>query len=122
MARRSETGNVTKICGCAKWKECAHPWYVAYSEGKDDTGRYRRLRGRLADLVGREPGKFPPIYGEGHPVFRLDWNITEAIEAVWVSPYAREWYRNVVEAVLRQFAPPLLQRLKWSQMKGVPLY
>lgn len=59
MPRRSATHNVRKICGCAKWKECAHPWYVHYREGKElaPTGKIRErgLRRKLADLVGREP-------------------------------------------------------------------
>jgi hypothetical protein len=58
MPRQSETGNVTKICGCAKWKEYAHPWYVDYREGKEidpQTGKVRErgLRKRLGPLVGR---------------------------------------------------------------------
>jgi hypothetical protein len=28
MPRKSRTENVRKICGCAKWKTCAHPWYL----------------------------------------------------------------------------------------------
>jgi integrase len=59
MARQSQTGNVRKICGCAKWKACAHPWYVWYREGKelgpDGQVRERALRCKLAPLVGREP-------------------------------------------------------------------
>lgn len=63
MARQSETGNVKKICGCSKWKECAHPWYVTYREGKEldaKTGKVRErgLRKRLSTLVGREPVDF----------------------------------------------------------------
>jgi hypothetical protein len=62
MARQSETGNVKKICGCVKWKECAHPWYVDYRSGKEvgPSGkvRERALRRKLAELVGREPRDF----------------------------------------------------------------
>lgn len=67
MARQSETGNVKKICGCAKWKECAHPWYVWYREGKelhDGKVRARRLRCKLAVLVGREPKDFADAKAE----------------------------------------------------------
>jgi integrase len=59
MARKSDTDNVRKICGCAKWKECAHPWFIFYREGKEigPTGKVRErgLRQKLAPLVGREP-------------------------------------------------------------------
>lgn len=59
MARSSKTDHVKKICGCAKWKECAHPWYVYYREGKEigpnGKVRERGLRCRLSKRVGREP-------------------------------------------------------------------
>jgi integrase len=62
MPRKSATDNVRKVCGCVKWKECAHPWYVWYREGKElgPNGklRARRLRRKLAELVGREPVDF----------------------------------------------------------------
>lgn len=53
MARPSKTEHVKKICGCARWKDCAHPWYVNYRE-KDGNG----LRRKLSLLVGREPVDF----------------------------------------------------------------
>ncbi len=56
MARASKTDHVKKICGCAKWKECAHPWYVDYREGEGKGGKV--LRRKLAPLVGREPKDF----------------------------------------------------------------
>src|SRR5712691_6276412 len=47
MPRRSSTDNVRKICGCAKWKSCAHPWYLDYQR---DNVRYRD---NLDKLIGR---------------------------------------------------------------------
>lgn len=59
MARTSKTDHVKKICGCAKWKECAHPWYVDYREGSKTGQRPERVfRKKLAPLVGREPKDF----------------------------------------------------------------
>jgi integrase len=62
MARASKTDHVKKICGCAKWKDCAHPWYVDYREGKavnsKGNAREKALRCKLAPLVGREPKDF----------------------------------------------------------------
>ena len=63
MAQPSKTGYVKKVCGCVKWKDCAHPWYVNYREGKENGagGKVRergRLQWKLAPLVGREPGDF----------------------------------------------------------------
>lgn len=61
MPRQSGTGNVKKICGCVKWKECAHPWYIDHREGKElhnGKVRERGLRCRLGPRVGREPIDF----------------------------------------------------------------
>jgi hypothetical protein len=68
MARQSDTGHVRKICGCAKWKECTHSWYVSYREGKEigPTGKVRErgLRCKLSMLVGREPTDFADAKAE----------------------------------------------------------
>ena len=68
MARPSKTDHVKKICGCAKWRECGHPWYVDYREGKalgsDGQVRARGLRCKLAPLVGREPVDFADAKAE----------------------------------------------------------
>jgi hypothetical protein len=59
MARSSKADHVKKICGCVKWKECAHPWHVYYREGIEigPNGKIREkgIRCRLSKLVGREP-------------------------------------------------------------------
>jgi integrase len=52
MPRRSETDNVRKICGCAKWKTCAHPWYLDYQRDKV------RFRDNLDRLTGRHAADF----------------------------------------------------------------
>ena len=68
MPRRSRTGNVRKICGCAQWKTCAHPWFVWYREGKEigPNGNLREhaLRRELRALVGREPIDFADAKAE----------------------------------------------------------
>jgi integrase len=67
MARPSKTDHVRKICRCAKWKECGHPWYVTYREGKEIVAgkvRERGLRKRLSLLVGREPVDFADAKAE----------------------------------------------------------
>jgi integrase len=59
MPRQSKTEHVKKICGCVKWKECAHPWFVDYREGNKYGKKAERvLRKKLAPLVGREPVDF----------------------------------------------------------------
>lgn len=52
MPRRSATGNVRKICGCAKWKMCAHPWYLDFQKKKV------RYRDNLDALIDRHPADF----------------------------------------------------------------
>lgn len=59
---------------------------------------------------------------DGALTMGLDWVVEDVIENVYVSPYAPEWYRDVVVGVLAKFAPALVPRLVWSHMKGVPLY
>jgi len=63
-----------------------------------------------------------PRREEPRRVIGVPWDINETIEHIWVCPYAEEWYKDVVKTVLQRFAPDILDRLKWSQMKGVPLY
>ena len=51
MARPSKTGHLTKVCGCATWKDCAHPWYVDYHEG-EETGSGGKVRERRLRCLG----------------------------------------------------------------------
>jgi hypothetical protein len=67
---------------------------------------------------GMQPDEFPPA----EPTLTMPWNAEEVLEHVFVSPYAEQWYRDVVADVLQRFAPTLADRLCWSRMKGVPLY
>ncbi len=68
MARQSKHDHVHKICSCTKWKDCKHPWYVNYFEGReagpDGKIRRRSLRKRLSFLVGREPKDFADAKNE----------------------------------------------------------
>lgn len=52
MPRKSQTDNVRKLCKCAKWKTCAHPWYLDYQR---DGVRYRD---NLDKLIGRHAADF----------------------------------------------------------------
>src|SRR5687767_10009820 len=52
MPRKSATDNVRKLCACAKWKTCAHPWYLDYQR---DNVRYRD---NLDKLIGRHAADF----------------------------------------------------------------
>lgn len=57
--RRSTTGHLRKLCGCSKWKECTHQWYVDYKAPKDHPNRPdERLRRNLEALTGRKAADF----------------------------------------------------------------
>ena len=64
----------------------------------------------------------PHDFNGDDTVINLPWSAHEYLEHIYVSPYAEEWYRDVVVAVLEKFAPELVSRLQWSHMRGVPLY
>lgn len=52
MPRQSRTDNVRKLCACAKWKTCAHPWYLDYQRDR------KRFRDNLDRLLGWHPVDF----------------------------------------------------------------
>jgi hypothetical protein len=52
MPRQSRTENVRKLCDCAKWKTCTHPWYLDYQRDKV------RYRGNLDRLTGRHANEY----------------------------------------------------------------
>jgi len=99
MPRQSETGNVKKICGCAGWKTCAHPWYVDYREGKeigpDGKVRERGLRKRLAPLVGREPVDFADAKAEARRAI-VAWQ--DGLDARGLLPTDRKTLKQILDA------------------------
>ena len=66
-------------------------------------------------------GKDIPEAASAPDILAVPWDVEQAIERVFVSPYAPGWYRDVAAQVLERFAPGLLPRLEWSEMKGKPL-
>ncbi len=48
--------------------------------------------------------------------------LEELVEGMFVSPYAQEWYFDVVKAVVQEFGRSLVERVGWSLMKGEPFY
>ena len=52
MPRKSQTGNVRKVCGCSQWKTCVHPWYLDFQQ------RGVRYRENLDVLTGRHAADF----------------------------------------------------------------
>ncbi|MFZ1058150.1 MAG: DUF2971 domain-containing protein [Candidatus Rokuibacteriota bacterium] len=58
----------------------------------------------------------------GPPGVHVPVNLEQLVEGVFVTPYAQEWYADVVKSVVEKFALPLAGRVRWSQMKSAPLY
>jgi len=107
MPRQSKHDHVKKICACTKWKECKHPWYVHYREGKEigpnGKPRERGLRCRLQPLVGREPKDFADAKAEARRAI-IAWQTG----------------RDAAD-VLPEDAPTLAQVLRsYSQRQNVP--
>jgi hypothetical protein len=46
------------------------------------------------------------------PAVSIPWKAEEVLDAVHISPYAEEWYRDAVAAVVDRFAPALAGRLR----------
>ena len=68
------------------------------------------------------PGLLPPNLDEDVRVVNVPWRARDFLDGIYVSPYAEEWYRDVVVSVIEKFAPELVDRVTWSHMRGVPLY
>jgi hypothetical protein len=67
-------------------------------------------------------GVVPKNFDADDTVINVPWDADRFLEHIYVSPYAEDWYRKVVAAVIKQFAPRLVDRLTWSHMRGVPVF
>jgi hypothetical protein len=52
----------------------------------------------------------------------IEWDIEKYIEAIYVDPYAPDWYQEVVVAVTQKFSANLKQQILWSRMRADPRY
>jgi hypothetical protein len=52
----------------------------------------------------------------------VPWKPEVALEAIYISPYAEQWYADVVRRTIERFAPALSKKVRWSSMKGVPRF
>ena len=52
----------------------------------------------------------------------FEWPVEPVIEAIYVDPYAPEYFFDAVSAIVRSIAPNLLNRLHWSKMRALPIY
>ena len=54
--------------------------------------------------------------------FKVPVDVNALVDEIYVNPYAQEWYAEAVKAVVERFAPTLVGKVRWSAMKGEPLY
>jgi hypothetical protein len=88
---------------------------------------YPVMHKRLAFAHEREvrmvtsPSKYRASSPEPAPAsLTFEWDPTHLIEAVYVDPYAPEYYFEAVQSIVKGLAPSLARKLVWSQMKSVP--
>ena len=58
----------------------------------------------------------------GPPGISIEWLLEPTIEAIYVDPYAPEYFYDVVCPVVRRAAPNLEDRVLWSPMRASPVY
>lgn len=56
------------------------------------------------------------------PGITIDWAPETTVEAIYVNPYASEFYHDVVCSVVRRVAQSLEPHVRWSQMRAAPAY
>ena len=58
----------------------------------------------------------------GPPGIEIPWAVESVVDSIYVNPYAPDYYQAVVTSVVRRVLPILEDRVKWSQMRGAPVY
>jgi integrase len=74
MPRASRSENVRKLCGCAKWKICTHPWYIDFQIGA------RRYRPNLDKLIRRHAPAFTEAKAEARRAIQAWLNGRDAAD------------------------------------------
>ena len=59
---------------------------------------------------------------EGPPGISVPFHFADAIEAIYVNPYAPEYYFQAVRSVVRRMAPEFETKLVWSGLRRTPSY
>ena len=52
----------------------------------------------------------------------LDWDPCDYLTGIIVHPGSPEWFFDVVNTILSEFAPSLSETVRWSSLKSEPLY
>lgn len=56
------------------------------------------------------------------PGIEIEWPVENTLDAIHVNPYAPEYYHGVVATIVRRISPALESRVRWSPMRGAPVY
>lgn len=75
----------------------------------------RLVKIRVPDNCGL-PQEFCPLG------ISIDWPLEPTLEAIYVDPYAPEYFYDVVRSVVQRIAPNLEDRVLWSPMRASPVY
>jgi hypothetical protein len=85
----------------------------------------RLVRWLQADTIARfrsrnalASGKAPPLV-DG---YSMPWDAGRTLTGIVVSPYAPRWYLDAVQRVVEKFAPGLVERITWSDLRADPNY
>ncbi len=74
---------------------------------------------RLVKLLGVHVALDSP---PGPPGILAPVDLEALVQGIYISPYAQQWYADVVRSIVEKFVPALAPRIRWSRMKSAPLY
>lgn len=75
---------------------------------------------RLVKISGPENEGLPNEFS--HSGISIDWQVGPVIEAIYVDPYAPQYFFEAVSAIVQHLAPNMLERVRWSNMRALPIY
>lgn len=56
------------------------------------------------------------------PGITVEWAPEHSINAIYVNPYAPDYYYEAVRSIVLRIEPRLVDRIAWSRMRGGPVY
>ncbi len=56
------------------------------------------------------------------PGISVEWPIEPTVDAIYVNPYAPEFFHDVVCSLVQRAFPDLINRVHWSKMRAEPVY
>lgn len=52
----------------------------------------------------------------------IDWPLESIVDAIYVNPYAPDYYHDVVRTIVNKITPKLTETVVWSKMRSAPEY